>query len=659
MKLDSVRIQNFRIFKDETVYFDDYNCFVGPNGAGQSTVMNALNVFFRQYRDSKTDLSKLSADDFHHKNTKEPISITVTFTDLSEQAKRDLADYVRQDKLVVTAQAQYDEGTERAEVKQFGNRLGMVEFKVWFEAEKAKISAKELKEIFASLRDNWPDIPSASSKADMALALNTFETTNAGSCSLIPSEDQFYGVSKGVNRLAPHLQWVFVSASKDFSEEAEESKNSALGQLLARAIRAKVNFSQKVMLLRDDLRQSYQTMLEEEQGVLSSISDSLETKLKLWANPSATAKVRWKNEADKSIKIEEPFAHIQIGENGFESELSRFGHGMQRSYLLTLLQELADVDDGNVPTLVMAIEEPELYQHPPQARYLSEVLQDLAKENSQIIVCSHSPFFIPSDDFHTVRMVRESGSPPCSKITSLKYDDLVKELEYAGEKAVKESGMIAKLYPVLRPEISEMFFSKKLILVEGIEDVAYLTSYIQLVGRLPDFRRSGCQIIPVGGKSELIKPLAIAKLLGIDVFVVCDADTDRTREPEVIHHKKDNSAILHLLGHDPSDNWPDKDVKKHNLRMWATNITNTIGPEFGDDWKAYEDKAAAYYGNAGGLKKNPLAISRTLESAWTAGLRSNTLQDLVDAILGSDAVKSEGVSQAEKIASTITAVSVT
>lgn len=633
MKLESVRIQNFRAFKDETIKFDNYNCFVGPNGAGKSTVINALNVFFRQHKDSKTDLSKLSADDFHHKNTAVPILITVTFSDLSDEAKKDLVDYVRQEKLIVTAKAEYDEGTERAEVKQFGNRLGMNDFKVWFEAEKSKSPAKELKEIFSKLREKWPGISTASSKADMASALNEFEASNQESCSLIASEDQFYGVSKGANRLAPHIQWVFVSASKDFSEEAEESKNSALGQLLSRAIRAKVNFTQKVTGLKEGMRRSYQEMLDEEQGVLSDISDSLESKLKLWANPSATAKVLWKNDAEKSIKIDEPLAHIQIGEKGFESELARFGHGMQRSYLLTLLQELADLDDENSPTLIMAIEEPELYQHPPQARYLSEVLQELSRDQSQIILCSHSPHFIPGDDFHNVRLVRESGVPACSAVSSLKYDELASELAEAGEKPVKESGMVAKLYPTLRPEISEMFFSKRLVLVEGVEDVAYITSYIQLMGRYNDFRRSGYHIIPVGGKNELIKPLAIAKLLDIEVFVVCDADTDKTKESEVGKHKKDNAAILHLLGHEKGENWPDYDVKKNNLRMWQTNITNTVGPELGEQWKEHVDQAAAYYGNAGGLNKNPLAVSRALESAWASGLRSEALQDLVDEML--------------------------
>ncbi len=41
MKLREVRIQNFRSFDDETIRFDDYTCFVGPNGGGKSNVLTA------------------------------------------------------------------------------------------------------------------------------------------------------------------------------------------------------------------------------------------------------------------------------------------------------------------------------------------------------------------------------------------------------------------------------------------------------------------------------------------------------------------------------------------------------------------------------------------------------------------------------------------
>ena len=50
MKIESVRIKNFRGYSDETISFDNYTCLVGPNGAGKSTILSALNVFFRQYK---------------------------------------------------------------------------------------------------------------------------------------------------------------------------------------------------------------------------------------------------------------------------------------------------------------------------------------------------------------------------------------------------------------------------------------------------------------------------------------------------------------------------------------------------------------------------------------------------------------------------------
>lgn len=194
MKIESIRLENFRSFKNETIGFDDYTCFIGPNGVGKSTIFHALNLFFRQSKDSQTDLLKLSANDFHHFNTTEPIKITVTFSSMSEQAKEDLADYVRQDKLIITAVASYDPVSERAEVKQYGNRLGMEEFRKFFEADKEGAKAAELKEIFSEFKEKYNDITAASSKAAMIAALQEYESNHPEECVLIESEDQFYGV---------------------------------------------------------------------------------------------------------------------------------------------------------------------------------------------------------------------------------------------------------------------------------------------------------------------------------------------------------------------------------------------------------------------------------------------------------------------------------
>ena len=78
MKIESVRIQNFRAFADETITFDDYTCLVGPNGSGKSTILTTLNVFFREIANASTDLLNLGKEDFHKCNTSKPIKITVT-----------------------------------------------------------------------------------------------------------------------------------------------------------------------------------------------------------------------------------------------------------------------------------------------------------------------------------------------------------------------------------------------------------------------------------------------------------------------------------------------------------------------------------------------------------------------------------------------------
>ncbi len=640
MKIGTIRIENFRCFKDETIKIDDYTCFVGANGSGKSTVLHALNVFFRQSKDSQTDLSKLTREDFHHKDTSNDIKITVTFEDLSSQAEEDLSDYVRQGKLIVSAIASYNEKSEMAEVKQFGNRLGFEEFAEYFEMEKSGAKVSELKDFFSNLKEKYLDLRSESTKANMASALRDYEADHPEDCALLPSEDQFYGISRGVNRLSPHVQWVFIPGAKDATEESEESRNSALGQLLERTVRSKVNFTEKLSELQAKARDEYQELLEAEQSVLDDISSSLESRLSSWAHPDISAQVRWKQDPDKSVRIEEPWAFIRIGERGFEGDLARFGHGLQRSYLLALLQELALIDDENAPTLLLGIEEPELYQHPPQSRHLSEILQDLSSKETQVLLCTHSPFFIPGDNFDKIRIVRESGNPSFTNITHLSYEELSKELTDVGQKLLKESGMVAKLYPSLSPIINEMFFCKVLVLVEGPEDLAFITSVLMLNNKMNDFRKYGCHIVPVNGKSNLIKPLAMAKLLKIPTYVIFDADTDKEeitdeakRNSEVSKHKKDNKAILCLQGHDTENEWPDDHIIKENLICWKTNIGSEIENEIGAKWKEFKQKAESHYDNAGGLNKNPLVVAKILELAWKDGQKSELLNNSIDRII--------------------------
>lgn len=631
MKIESVHIKNFRSFKDDTIFFDDYTCLVGANGSGKSTVFTALQVFFRHYKDSKTDLSKLTEKDFHHCNTAEPIEITVAFSDLSEQAQEDLSNYVRQGKLIVTAKAEFDPTTQRAEIKQFGNRLGFEDFRPFFELEKSGAKAPELNDFYSGLREKYPDLPNATSKDAKILALNEYENARPAECILIPSEDQFYGVSRGTNLLYPHIQWVFVSASKDVTEEGEENKTSALGALLSRTVRAKVNFTERISEIRQAVDEQYLKLLADEQNVLDDISASLKNKLSQWANPSINASVQWKKDTDKAIKIEEPSAAISLGERGFEGELSRFGHGLQRSYMLALLQELNTIDETNAPTLILCIEEPELYQHPPQARYLAETLQELIHDNTQVMVCSHSPLFIPKNSFEKVRVIRESGHPIESLNSFIKYEDLSDYLNSIGSKPVNNKGIIAKLFPYLSPSINEMFFCRVPVFVEGIEDIAYIKTYLELMGLSGQFRASGMHLINADKKSNICTPAAVVKLLDINGFIVYDSDTD-CKEIHQDEHKRDNKKLLTIQGYEDEDEFQVANIEKPNLWAWKTNLGTEVKNEI-PSWSTFYTTSCSEFGNAADLHKNPMVIARTLELAWEKGEKSQSLERLINSII--------------------------
>ena len=578
MRISSVRIENFRSFEDATVPFNNLSCLVGPNGAGKSTVLTALNVFFRETENLPTDLSQLEQEDFHRKNTATPIRITVTFADLSEEAQDDFSDYVRHGRLVVAAVATFDEVTGKAQVKQYGQRLGMRALGPFFKALDGGTKVGELKDIYNELRKIYTDLPAPGIKAAMVTALREFEAAQPDECELIPSEDQFYGFSKGANRLSKHVQWVYVPAVKDASSEQVEARNSALGKLLARTVRSKTNFDDEIETLRTQMQQRYQELLDGNQDVLDDISSALQLRISEWAHPEARLRLQWKQDPDKSVRVEEPLAHILAGEGEFEGELARFGHGLQRSYLLALLQELAGTDDVAGPTLILACEEPELYQHPPQARHLAAILNALSEGNAQVIVSTHDPRFVSGQGFEDVRMIRKDPGQQHSAVAHVSYDEIAQAVAAAtGEQPAKPEGVLAKIHQALQPSLNEMFFTRRLILVEGLEDVAYLMSYLNLLGKADEFRRLGCHIVAAHGKSELLQPLVIARKMRIPTYIIFDADADKPdKNGRRAKHEKDNRALLTLLGKPANDPMHAETCSGPGFTMWHSDIGSIV-----------------------------------------------------------------------------------
>lgn len=630
MKLKKVTIENFRSIKEQTIEIDDYNCLVGPNGAGKSTVLNALNVFFRNNKESNTDISTLTEEDFHYKNTDEPIRIYLEFVDLSEEAKQDFKAYYRNESLHIYAEAKWDEGSRKARIQHYGQREVIDDFAIYFGKDKDGAYASELKKIYQNIRSEYTDLPDVTVKADMENALREYEESHPEQCELKPSEDKFYGVSRGANKLEKYVQWVYVPAVKDPSSEEEEASKTALGQLLDRTIREKVNFEDPIQKLRDELGEKYQELLDEESDVLEDISNSLEKRLQEWAHSGTKLELNWHYDPSKSVRVQEPNAKVNIGEDDFVGEIARSGHGLQRSFVISLLQELAEGEEDNSPTLLLGFEEPELYQHPPQARHIQNVLEGLSKSNSQILLTSHSPYFVSSKGFESIkRFSKTNGNGTEIKSSSIpEVNKLI--ADSLGDDPRSNTSFMASMEQIMQPSQNELFFSKVAVLVEGQEDVAFLTATLLNNNLWDKFRKFGCHFVIGSGKNKMSRPLAIANELEIPTFLMFDADVDEDNQ------ETDNSCLLGLSDNSDVDPLPENNIFLDNAIVWKTNIGDEIKLEYGskDKWNDFFNDIKDDCDINGMSKKNWYRISKMLEklseNGWSSDLLNNAVNHIIE-----------------------------
>ena len=258
----------------------------------------------------------------------------------------------------------------------------------------------------------------------------------------------------------------------------------------------------------------------------------------------------------------------------------------------------------------------------------------MAKGNNQVLVTTHSPLFVSGDGFENTRLVRAPQNNTGSKVKTLTYKSLCDRIRTVSsrDRELRLEGLVAKIHQALQPNIAEMFFVRVPVLVEGQEDVAYITSELHLSNQWSEYRHLGCHLIPVNGKSNLIKPLAIAQELELPVFTIFDADGDTKGKDHRTRHKRDNKALISLLdvNYEP---FPSENIIEKNHAIWKTNIGSVVKTEFGNHYDQVVESARVHYAHEGVLEKNEFFISEWLNIAREKGIKSQTLQQLCTAIL--------------------------
>lgn len=541
MIIESVHVKNYRSILDETLQCESLTALVGANGVGKSSFLKALDLFY-------TPTPKIDSEDFYNGDINAEIVVAITFIDLSPDAKELFSNYIQDEKLIVDRVFELDNG--KVDSKYYGATLQCPDFRGIRDGLIVKDRGKTAKIAYEAIRakSDFNSLIEWSTLAAVEGNLKQWEAEHSNKCTRQRDDGQFFGfkeVAQGY--LGRFTRFLFIQAVREASEDASERRGSALTDLMDLVVRSVLAQKEEVIRLESETNRQYKELMNpSQQTELNSLSDEMTKTLKMFV-PNASIDLIWM--PPENIVLRMPQAIVKLVEDGYSADVSRTGHGLQRAFILTMLQHLAlaqtssrsvsenyEGTTGNtvankLPNLVLAIEEPELYQHPSRQRHLAEIFLKLASgitpgvaEKTQIIYGTHSPLFVGIDRIDQIRLLRKisngEGKPKITKVVSTNLDKVAESVwivdGQSGSKYTR-STILPRLQAIMTPWMNEGFFADVAVLVEGEDDRAAIMGVGKAMGY--DLEGNGFSVIPCGGKTNIDRPYIIFHTLGIPVYI--------------------------------------------------------------------------------------------------------------------------------------------
>ncbi len=644
MIIESVHIRNFRSVLNESLLCSNLTALVGPNGAGKSTFLRGLDMFYNPP-------TKLDDEDFYNRDTTAEIVIVVTFSDLTEEAKALFAPYLQNEKLTVECVIALVDGKVRW--KYHGGLLQHPEFQHVRDSFEIKDRGKTAHGYYDNLRarPEFKNLPEWSILDTVKDNLNKWEETHPDQCVRNRDDGQFFGF-KGVAQgyLGKFTRFLFVPAVRDAGEDTAEGRGTVFTELMDLVVRSSLATNQELRKLKQETQDKYNEIINPEKlKELSNLAGNMTSTLKSFA-PDASVDLLWLPLSDVSIPL--PQAEVKLVEDEYASAVTRVGHGLQRAFILTMLQHLSvaqtldesgteDKEEKHIlPDLILAIEEPELYQHPSRQRHMARILLQLASgqipgvaKRTQIFYATHSPLFVCLDRVENLRLFRkcvnEKGKPKITKIIHTNLNKVADEVWRAdGQQGEKYTGktLLPRLQAIMTPWMSEGFFADVAVLVEGEDDRAAILGIARTMGY--ELESMGFAVIPCGGKTNIDRPTVIFRQLNIPVYVLWDGDKGETNP-----HPQDNHRLLRLFGQEIVDYPSLVDDKFACFEVdMETTLRQEIGPEEFDNLLD-ECQREFSIPKKKHATKNPTVIATLVKKGKENGHNSHILESIVTRIL--------------------------
>lgn len=533
MKIRRIEINNWRSIVNTKIEFNDLMIFIGQNNHGKSNILSAILFFFGEIGLQDMDFNQGSSE----------LWIEVEFGELTDSERVTFQKYVTASNTIKVRKTAikggafsyhgYLEEPEEEWLKEdkysdYKTKDAVKKLPLYgFLSEESRITKENFREAQKKYIEEHKDEISFS---------YTLESTN------------FLGVKNVAKGSLGDV--FFIPSIKKAADELSPKSNSLFGQLYSRVI-SKIaetdeNYKEAKRQIRELSKVLNKTTEDEQPNPnrpqeLSLLENLLDEELKSW-NSKIDIQIEPPN-VDEIFKLG---ASVWI-DDGVRTDIERKGHGLQRALIFALirawaktLKEENKVDSSGDTTVVSGrkgsksayfiFEEPELFLHPQAQKELFDSLVTLSKEESQIILCTHSSSFISLDYYRSICIVKKDDLSNGTKVLQC-----TEEL-FAG----KDENKRINLSYWINPDRGELFFAKKVVLLEGQTE----KSVLPFLARKIDVFKHNHTLIDCGSKSAIPQYINLLNKFGISYVVVYDLDHQEGKMLDAITTADKDSELI-------------------------------------------------------------------------------------------------------------------
>jgi CRISPR-associated exonuclease Cas4 len=561
MKLKKIEIEKYRTIENLALSMTGLLILIGENNCGKSNILRALELF---YQDTVRGIDE---ECYCFKDCSIPISISLTYDRIEEAEKQHkiLRNWIYNDEIKVKKVIQQDSDTGKHTMQFFGWQAKPVE--PHFDIDRFDEYKPDIKNIVEDL--GLPDyfktdkgtVTQASYKEGVK------EHINGG---LVEMGDPGWTANPGgykevFGSLLPRLY--LVPAVKDAQDESKTSQQTVFGKL--------INDLTNRIISRNPKFEEVEQQIEGLKKYLNKASDGddserlqeikdLESTLSLMISeniPNTTVAIEI-----VTPELVDLFKDTIVNvDDSLPTSIDAKGHGLQRALVFAYIRAYAkfigetEISAGRGPlfgNFILAIEEPELYLHPNGQRKMFNVLGEICKTD-QVILCTHSNFFVNMHNYQNIVIVKRENNGPTDLCQYI--GDIFDTEDDESKKRLRKVFRCLSLFDLSR---SEMFFAKKVILVEGDTEkfiIPFCTSELVELDKKYDLAANNICVVECGGKNNIHIFMRVLNKFRIPYVVLHDTDPisfaedkpDKSdKEKQELNTFKENDFIRAALGQD-------------------------------------------------------------------------------------------------------------